>query len=64
MNSPAVNPQPWPAGLPVTQVRLARPTERLDDVVRFYATDLGLPELDRFSGHAGYEGVMLGLPGT
>ena len=64
MNSPAVNPQPWPAGLPVTQVRLARPTDRLDEVVRFYATDLGLPELDRFSGHAGYQGVMLGLPGT
>ena len=64
MNSPAVNPRPWPAGLPVTQVRVARPTDKLDEVVRFYATDLGLPELDHFSGHAGYEGVMLGLPGT
>ena len=59
-----MNPQPWPAALPVTQVRVARPTARLDEVVRFYATDLGLPELDRFAGHAGYDGVMLGLPGT
>jgi len=54
----------WPASLPVAQVRVARPTDKLDEVVRFYATDLGLPVLDRFSGHAGYEGVMLGLPGT
>jgi GNAT superfamily N-acetyltransferase len=53
-----------PAGLPVSQVRVARPTDRLDEVIRFYATDLGLPVLDRFSGHAGYDGVMLGLPGT
>jgi GNAT superfamily N-acetyltransferase len=59
-----VSPQQWPGGLPVTQVRVARPTDKLDDVVHFYRTDLGLPELDRFSGHAGYEGVMLGLPGT
>jgi GNAT superfamily N-acetyltransferase len=54
----------WPPGLPVTQVRVARPTDRLAEVVRFYADDLGLPVLERFSGHAGYEGVMLGLPGT
>jgi YycE-like N-terminal domain len=47
-----VKPQPWPGGLPVTQVRVARPTDNLDEVVRFYATDLGLPELDRFCGHA------------
>jgi GNAT superfamily N-acetyltransferase len=54
----------WPAALPVTQVRVARPTDRLAEVVRFYADDLGLPVLDRFTGHAGYDGVMLGLPGT
>jgi GNAT superfamily N-acetyltransferase len=52
----------WPAELPVTHVRVARPTDKLDEVVRFYAGELGLPELDRFSGHAGYDGVMLGLP--
>jgi GNAT superfamily N-acetyltransferase len=54
----------WPSGLPVTQVRVARPTDRLAEVVRFYADDLGLPVLDRFTGHAGYDGVMVGLPGT
>jgi catechol 2,3-dioxygenase-like lactoylglutathione lyase family enzyme len=56
--------QPWPAKLPVRHVRIARPTDQLDEVVRFYCEGLGLPELDRFTGHAGYRGVMLGLPGT
>ena len=53
----------WPGGLPVAQVRVARPTDKLAEVVAFYRC-LGLPELGRFSGHAGYDGVMLGLPGT
>ena len=54
--------QPWAANLPVRQVRIARPTDQLDEVVRFYREGLGLPELDRFAGHAGYRGVLLGLP--
>jgi catechol 2,3-dioxygenase-like lactoylglutathione lyase family enzyme len=55
---------PWPANLPARHVRIARPTDQLDEVVRFYREGLGLPELDRFAGHAGYRGVLLGLPGT
>jgi catechol 2,3-dioxygenase-like lactoylglutathione lyase family enzyme len=54
----------WPMHLPVRQVRVARPTDRLDEVVRFYHDGLGLPELYRFDGHDGYRGVMLGLPGS
>ena len=53
----------WPEGFDVVQVRVARPTDRLHDVVRFYRDGLGLAELFRFEGHAGYDGVMLGLPG-
>jgi ribosomal protein S18 acetylase RimI-like enzyme len=56
--------RPWPAMLPVRYVRIARPTDQLDEIVRFYREGLGLPELDRFAGHAGYRGVLLGLPGT
>ena len=56
--------QSWPAMLPVRSVRIARPTDQLDEVVRFYREGLGLPELDRFAGHAGYRGVLLGLPGA
>ena len=36
----------WPGKLPVRQVRIARPTDQLDEVVRFYCEGLGLPELD------------------
>ena len=53
----------WPEGLPVVQVRIARPTDRLAEVVRFYRDALGLPQVGSFEGHAGYDGVMLGLPG-
>jgi catechol 2,3-dioxygenase-like lactoylglutathione lyase family enzyme len=54
----------WPAALPVAQVRIARPTDRLDEVIRFYRDGLGLKEIGSFAGHAGYSGVMLGLPGA
>lgn len=54
----------WPAQLPVRQVRIARPTDRLEQVVRFYRDGLGLAEIDRFEDHDGFSGVMLGLPGS
>jgi catechol 2,3-dioxygenase-like lactoylglutathione lyase family enzyme len=53
----------WPAEMPVAQVRVARPTSRLEQVVRFYHEGLGLNRIGSFEGHAGYSGVMLGLPG-
>jgi len=62
--APGVEAGGWPAALPVTRVRVARPTDRLDAVVRFYRDGLGLPVIGSFHGHAGYDGVMLGLPGT
>jgi catechol 2,3-dioxygenase-like lactoylglutathione lyase family enzyme len=54
----------WPSGLTVAQVRVARPTGQLAEIETFYSTDLGLPVLYRFEDHAGYNGVMIGLPGT
>ena len=45
-------------------MRVARPTDRLDEVVRFYRDGLGLTKIGSFAGHAGYTGVMLGLPGA
>ena len=50
-------------GSPVTQVRIARPTDRLAEVVSFYGDALGLEQIASFEGHAGYDGVMLALPG-
>jgi catechol 2,3-dioxygenase-like lactoylglutathione lyase family enzyme len=54
----------WPPDLPVLRVRWARPTDRLDEVVAFYTDGLGLQELGRFAGHRGYDGALLGLPGS
>jgi catechol 2,3-dioxygenase-like lactoylglutathione lyase family enzyme len=49
--------------LPGKMVRVARPTDRLDEVVKFYTDGLGLQILDRFEHHEGFDGVMVGLPG-
>jgi len=53
----------WPSSLPTVQFRIARPTNRLDEVVRFYRDGLGLEVIGSFENHAGYSGVMFGLPG-
>jgi catechol 2,3-dioxygenase-like lactoylglutathione lyase family enzyme len=46
------------------QVRFARHTDRLTDIVGFYRDGLGLPEIGRFENHDGYDGVFLAVPGT
>ncbi|MCX2739639.1 VOC family protein [Pontibacter anaerobius] len=53
----------WPEALPVAQVRIARPTDNLQEVERFYCQGLGLRKLGGFENHNGYDGFMLGLPG-
>lgn len=50
-------------GLEAVQFRIARPTDQLVKVVRFYKEAVGLKEIGSFTGHAGYDGVMFGLPG-
>lgn len=54
----------WPLDLPVSHVRVARPTDKLKAVVRFYTEGIGLQRIGGFQGHQGYDGEMLGLPGT
>src|SRR4051812_30906657 len=46
------------------QLRIARHTEQLNEVVRFYRDGLGLPEIGGFRDHDGYDGVFLAVPGT
>jgi catechol 2,3-dioxygenase-like lactoylglutathione lyase family enzyme len=46
------------------QLRIARHTERLDELVRFYRDGLGLTEIGGFRDHDGYDGVFLAVPGT
>ncbi len=46
------------------QMRVARPTDNLSDVVEFYRDGLGLEVLGSFEDHAEFDGVMLGRPGA
>jgi catechol 2,3-dioxygenase-like lactoylglutathione lyase family enzyme len=46
------------------QLRVARHTERLDELVAFYRDGLGLRQVGGFRDHAGYDGVFLDVPGT
>jgi ribosomal protein S18 acetylase RimI-like enzyme len=48
----------------LSALRIARHTERLDDVVAFYRDGLGLTEIGGFRDHDGYDGVFLEVPGT
>lgn len=58
----ASSSETWPEGVAVAQIRVARPTDKFEAVVAFYRDALGLPVLDLFKDHAGYDGVFLGLP--
>ncbi len=43
--------------------RVARPTDQLDQVVRFYTNGLGLQILYQFENHDGFDDVMVGILG-
>jgi len=44
------------------QIRIARPTDKLKELIQFYQQGLGLNIIGSFEGHDGYDGVMLGMP--
>jgi catechol 2,3-dioxygenase-like lactoylglutathione lyase family enzyme len=44
-------------------LRVARPSDDLDALLRFYQQGLGLTLLYRFEDHDGFDGVMLGWAG-
>jgi catechol 2,3-dioxygenase-like lactoylglutathione lyase family enzyme len=45
-------------------LRIARPTNDLEAVVRFYRDGLGFEVLAGFKDHAGFDGVMMGVAGA
>jgi hypothetical protein len=45
-------------------LRVARPTNRLDEIAEMYRVGLGLEVLARFADHAGFDGVILGHRGV
>lgn len=46
------------------ELRVARHTERLGEVVAFYRDGIGLREIGLFRDHDGYDGVFLEIPGA
>src|SRR6185436_18670678 len=51
------------APLRAAHLRVARTTDHLPDLVRFYCEGLGLEKLAEFQDHAGFDGLMLGHAG-
>ena len=47
-----------------TVLRIARPTDPLETVIRFYTEGVGLMVLGSFADHEGFDGVMLGILGA
>ena len=48
----------------VPHLRVARPTDRMAEIVRFYRNGVGLDVIGSFQDHAGFDGVMLGRVGA
>jgi len=48
----------------VPVLRVARPTDNLEALLRFYQRGLGLELLFRFEDHDGFDGVILGREGA
>jgi catechol 2,3-dioxygenase-like lactoylglutathione lyase family enzyme len=55
---------PLRADLAAAHLRIARPTDDLAAVVRFYRDGLGFEVLYEFHDHDGFDGVMLGHKGA
>jgi catechol 2,3-dioxygenase-like lactoylglutathione lyase family enzyme len=53
-----------PADLGKAHLRVARPTDDLDAVTRFYLDGLGFKVVGEFKEHEGFDGVMLGHAGS
>jgi len=49
-------------GTEIAQIRIARPTDDLEPLVRFYRDGLGFQVLGQFDDHEGFDGVILGHP--
>ena len=51
----------WPGEINVAQIRIARPTDKLEEIKKFYGEGVGLTVAGSFK-HNGYTGIMFGLP--
>jgi len=51
-------------GISEAHLRIARPTDHMPEVLRFYRDGLGFDVLGSFEDHDGFDGVMLGHRGS
>ncbi len=49
---------------PIHHLRVARPVRDLERARQMYCRGLGLEVIGSFQNHAGFDGVMLGVPGA
>jgi catechol 2,3-dioxygenase-like lactoylglutathione lyase family enzyme len=49
-------------GIRQAHLRIARPTDNLEQITKFYKEGLGFEVLASFENHQGFDGVMLGHP--
>lgn len=49
---------------PAVHLRVARPTDDLEAITRFYRDGLGFEVIASFEDHSGFDGRMLGHPGS
>jgi catechol 2,3-dioxygenase-like lactoylglutathione lyase family enzyme len=49
-----------PSALKPTRFRVARPTDQLDAIRKFYVDGIGLKVIGEFENHDGYDGLILG----
>lgn len=61
---PKEKPMEPPANLGQAHLRVARPTDSMDAVVRFYRDGLGFAVVGEFQNHDGFDGIMLGHAGA
>ena len=47
-----------------TTLRVARPTDDLGAIAKFYEDGLGLARLGSFENHDGFDGLIVGAPGA
>ena len=62
---PALAKQSWPPEAnDMPTLRVARPTNDMDKVLKFYRDGLGFEVIYKFNAHLGFNGVMLGKKGA
>lgn len=56
--------EPDSSPIGIGHLRVARPTDHMEEIVRFYRDGLGLEVISSFDDHDGFDGVMLGRNGA